>query len=225
MYLSKLTLRKDIGASELMQVFSDVYREHQMLWKLFTDDAEAKRSFLYRRIDGEGRLNYYLLSAHKPSDKKNIWRIDSKIYDPCLSKGQVLSFMVRINPVIKVKVTDGRYQRCDVVMHKKIQLGYGNMPRFERPSLQEIVQESCQEWFSKRATDNGFQLDAKNFSADGYQQHVSYPRKHQRIIFSSVESSGRLAVIDPQRFLVPVMNGLGKSRSFGCGLLLVKKVR
>ena len=156
MYFSKLTLRKDVGTSELMRMFGDVYREHQILWKLFTDDAEAKRDFLYRRIDGEGRLNYYLLSARKPSDKKNIWRIDSKIYDPCLSKGQVLSFMLRVNPVVKAKVADDKRQRCDVVMHKKIQQGYHGMSRSERPPLQEIVQESCRE--KKHRAENHYPL-------------------------------------------------------------------
>ena len=225
MYFSKLTLRKDVGASELMQVFGrDVYHEHQILWKLFADNTETKRDFLYRRIDGERGLNYYLLSARKAFDKHNVWKIESKVYDPCLQKGQVLSFMLRVNPVITVKSAEGKHQRCDVVMHKKTQLGYSNIPWFERPPLQKIVQESCQEWLSKRAPDKGFQLDVESFIADGYQQHVSYPRKHKRISFSSVELCGRLTVIDPQRFLVTVINGLGKSRSFGCGLLLVKRV-
>ena len=224
MYFSKLALRKTIGASELMQVFGDVYREHQILWKLFTSDVGLKRDFLYRRIDGEGGLNYYLLSARKAIDKRNIWRIESKVYDPCLREGQVLSFMLRVNPVVTVKSTDGKHQRCDVVMHKKTQLGYLNMPQSERPPLQEIVQESCREWLDKRAQNNGFQIDGNNFSADGYQQHVSYPRKHKRIVFSSIELNGRLTVVDPQRFLVTLLHGLGKSRSFGCGLLLVKRV-
>ena len=223
MYFSKLTLRKSVGASELMRVFSDVYREHQLLWKLFADDVEASRDFLYRRINASGRLNYYLLSARKASDARNIWRIESKVYDPCLSKGQVLSFMLRVNPVITTKVADGIHRCCDVVMHKKIQLGYQGLPRGERPPLQEVVQASCQEWLSKRARDNGFQLDA--FSADGYQQHVSYARKHQRVAFSSVELSGRLTVVDPQRLRAALLHGLGKSRAFGCGLLLVKRVR
>ena len=224
MYFSKLTLRKTVGTSELMHVFSDVYREHQLLWKLFADDAEASRDFLYRRIAAQGRLNYYLMSARRASDERNIWIIESKGYDPRLSKGQVLSFMLRVNPVIAVKVGDGRHHRCDVVMHKKFQLGYQSMPRGERPPLQEIVRESCQEWLSNRARDNGFQLDAESFSADGYQQHVSYARKRQRVAFSSVELSGRLTVVDPQRFRTTLLHGLGKSRAFGCGLLLVKRV-
>ena len=224
MYLSKITLRKDVSASELMQVFGDIYREHQILWKLFTDDAGPKRDFLYRRTDGEGRLNYYLLSAREAIDKRNIWKIESEVYDPRLKAGQMLSFMLRVNPVIATKDPDGKHHRCDVVMHKKKQLDYRGLPWLERAPLQEIIQESCWEWFSNRAQDNGFQAEANNFSADGYQQHVSYARKHKRIAFSSVELKGRLTVIDPERFLVTLLHGLGKSRAFGCGLLLVKSV-
>ena len=42
------------------------------------------------------------------------------------------------------------------------------------------------------------------------------------IQFSSVDYSGVLVVNDPERFLQRLAVGFGKSRAFGCGMMMIK---
>lgn len=44
----------------------------------------------------------------------------------------------------------------------------------------------------------------------------------QLIQFSSVDYTGMLTVTDPGLFLQRLSQGYGKSRAFGCGLMLIK---
>jgi CRISPR-associated protein Cas6/Cse3/CasE subtype I-E len=56
---------------------------------------------------------------------------------------------------------------------------------------------------------------------DGYQQHSE---KAGRLRFSTVDFSGELTVIDPTAFALALRDGLGHSKAFGCGLMLVRRL-
>ena len=47
-------------------------------------------------------------------------------------------------------------------------------------------------------------------------------KSRQMIQFSSVDYSGVLVVNEPTLFLQRLIQGYGKSRAFGCGLMLIK---
>ena len=227
MYLSRMTFNLMADYQQLARTLAqDGYREHQALWQLFDSDAEASRDFLYRRVNEGGRVKYYILSERIPIDTTGIWLIDSpKNYEPKITEGQRLYFTLRVNPVVTVSDADGKKKRHDVVMHEKIRMGFKALSQHERPALQDIVQTSCLQWLLKRAELNGFHVSPEQVLVDGYQRHESLAKKQRQAVkYSTVDFQGVLTVGDPERFKKVLFQGLGKSKAFGCGLLLVRRL-
>ena len=225
MYLSRISLRAGVSERELVKVFCyDIYREHQALWRFFSDGRDAKRDFLYRQVFEHGRFKYYLLSERKPQVDTDVWCVETKEYTPILQRGQRLAFSLRANPVICVKDAQGKRKICDVVMHKKTLIEYKSLPYGERPPLPSLVQESCVQWLEERAIKHGFMLASDTVRADGYREHVSSVLRGKAIRFRSVDFEGMLTVTDPRLFEQVLTKGIGKSKSFGCGLFLIKRI-
>lgn len=212
-------LRPHIAVGKVVFQLRDAYREHQMLWKIFESDPDARRDFLYRREIRQGRPVYYILSQRKPVDDAGIWQIDPpKPFHPKLRTGQRLAFMLRVNPVI---VRDGK--RHDIVMDFKKRKNWQGLPPDQRPPMDALIREAGIEWLQKRAEKSGFAFDARALRVDGYLQHVAY-RGATRMRFSTLDYTGVLEVKDPDLFMSTVQRGLGKSKAFGCGLFLLKRV-
>ena len=213
MYLSRVILNRQVNKYKLAKAFQNSYYEHQMIWKLFDNDPDAKRDFLYRQNTEHGQIKYYILSKRIPKDKENIWFIETKTYDPKLFKEQRLFFILKANPVVMLKTSNGKRQRHDIVMHAK-------KLNSRQSSFQELIQGSCTKWLEKRSSQYGFTLKAVH--VHGYRQHV-ISSKGRKISYSTVDFKGDLIVNDPLSFKNALFSGIGKSRSFGCGLLMVKK--
>ena len=225
MYFSRITLNPDTDHRQLASVLcEDSYREHQVLWRLFDGHPDARRDFLYRQIIEHGLMKYYVLSQRIPVDNTGLWHVDTpKVYNPQISNGQQLFFMLRANPVVTTTATSGKQQRHDVVMQEKQRIGYRRIPAAARPSLQQLVQQSGIRWLSERMARNGFSLEPGQVSAEGYQQHrFRIKRQKPYIRYSTVDFQGLLTVTNTDRFRGALFSGIGKSKAFGCGLLLIK---
>ncbi len=61
------------------------------------------------------------------------------------------------------------------------------------------------------------------FQAEGYQWHA-LPRKGKNAGFSSVDFEGEIEVVDAKSFSKVLFNGVGPAKSFGCGLMVVRRV-
>lgn len=224
MYFSRIILNPEVNNQNLIQEFRrNVYKEHQMLWRFFDADPKAKRDFLYRQIIENSHIKYYLLSKSNPKYNGNIWNIKTKKYSPNLKKNQKLSFMLRANPVVTISDSDKKKKRHDIVMHTKIRLNYKNLSHKNRPSLQNILQESGTKWIRERANKNGFSVNS-NLLIHSYQKYVGQASKGQRVEFRSIDFDGHITIIDPDLFKTLLFKGIGKSKSFGCGLFLIKKI-
>lgn len=226
MYFTRISFNPMMDPQNLAQTLcQDVYREHQALWALFDSDPEAHRDFLYRQVVEHGRVKYYVVSQRVPVDASGIWSMDPpKLYAPQLRTGDRLSFSLRANPVATVTSPDGKRQRHDVVMHEKKQIGFDQLPLQERPPMQQLIQTSCVRWLQAREAANGFELMPPHVSVEAYRQHYSHSkRSRQPVRFSSVDFQGILTVKDVDLFQQALFQGLGKSKAFGCGLLLVRR--
>lgn len=224
MYFSRIAFNPDADQEQLAgALVDDRYREHQALWRLFGGDPGAARDFLYRQVIEHGRIRYYVLSARLPVDHTGLWRIDPpKVYDPHFATGQQLFFMLRVNPVVTI-TTLGKRRRHDVVMQEKRRIGYQRMPAAARPPLQQLVQQSGTRWLGARMKRNGFSFEPGQVIAEGYQQHQCRIKRQKPFIrYSTVDFQGLLTVADPDRFRGALFAGIGKSKAFGCGLLLIK---
>ncbi len=77
------------------------------------------------------------------------------------------------------------------------------------------------EWLARQGEQNGFTL--RETSVDAYrQQQIRRGKDRQMIQFSSVDYTGVLVLNDPVLFLRRLAQGYGKSRAFGCGMMMIK---
>lgn len=226
-YFSRITFdTRHTDAARLAETFCDnAYREHQELWRLFELDPDADRDFLYRRELLPDALQYFVVSQREPVVPNNSWRIETKPYHPKLTSGQKLAFQIRVNPVVTKKNTDGKSRRHDVVMDRKMEIGYQELAGTERPPMAEIIQQTAEGWLQKRAENHGFTVEPKAIRAEAYQQQLASKKGGKTPIrYSTLDITGVLTVADTQLFNSSLLYGLGPAKAFGCGLLLVRQI-
>ncbi|MBF0169345.1 MAG: type I-E CRISPR-associated protein Cas6/Cse3/CasE [Alphaproteobacteria bacterium] len=220
MHISRLSLKRDPSSlgklSALLRGGLDAGRSHRLLWALFRDGADMSRPFLFRSGDGnpvDG--DFMTVSPVPPKDETDLWRIETKPFDPHIAKGQTLAFKLRLNPIVESKG-----KRYDVVAKIKRELG----PSGERAfSNDEIWEMAAKRWLEPRAERLG--VSFKGLRADAYQLHrFDYEKKgvESKVSFASLDVSGLLKVEEPEALKAALMSGVGKARAWGCGLLLVK---
>jgi len=225
MYFSKLEPAPDGGIKAKMwlgQRVANPYRLHQLLFKFFPEsDEEKKRPYLYREVREKRRFpKIYLLSEEKP-EALPAWRMATKPYQPQVKTGDHLIFSLRANPVVC------QYgKRHDVVMAQIHPLKSAGKP-YDR---QRIVREAGLAWLRKQAERCGFQFQDDAVRVGGYRQNKLFRSAKKEsdlarrpIQFASLEFDGALTVTDPVEFLKALQKGIGRSKGFGCGLLLVKR--
>lgn len=224
MIMSRITLSQEIRPRDITRLVpSSGYKDHALLWKFFSDDPHRKRDFLFRKDITQGRPMYYVVSEREPMRNADEWIIESKPYSPLLREGERYSFSLRVNPVRSRRNSDGKQERHDVIMEARKKLVEGGVPRNEFPPLAEIVQSECSAWLNSRALRLGF--EPLFIRADGYQQHRYYKRDAKKeIAISTVELSGFLEILEAQTFNETLFNGIGHSKGFGCGLLLIRRM-
>jgi len=242
MYFSLITPTTGAEREAAMQWAQSPYDDHQWLWQFLAAAPGTARDFLFRRRDGEGSMpGFYVVSARKPQSFSDAWQVESRDYDPQLQVGQHLAFELRANPVLTHKV-NRKSRRDDVVMQEKKRLlderglsRWADWPDMDetKPALYELVQDRCLDWLERRAERAGFHVltrelhdDAgvrtvKAVRADGYAQ-VRAERKDIR--FSTVDFTGELEIINVTAFRKTLLEGIGHAKSFGCGLLLVRRI-
>lgn len=220
MFFSRITLNPSVNRADYASMAcNNTYREHQVLWRLFNNNPDAERDFIYRYEPIRNTPAYYIVSKRKPVDSSGLWNIQIKNYSPIIKVGQCFSFILRVNPV-KTK----RGKRHDIVMHEKYNMDYKNLDKSVRLSQQELIEKVGYEWLDSRALDSGFSIDDTAVRIDGYQPHISGRKKGKKEIrYSTMDFQGTLEVVNIEAFEKTLMKGIGKAKSFGCGLLLIRK--
>jgi len=97
-------------------------------------------------------------------------------------------------------------------------------------SLKSATDQALEEWLIKKGNNHGFQLcrderQQYKLQNTGYCWHslVKKTGKRKKTGFSSVDFSGEVEVTDVDTFLTALFTGIGRSKAFGCGLMLVKR--
>lgn len=227
MYFSLVTPAAGRERAAAHEWAADAYEQHQWLWRFLPAPPGSPREFLFRCRDVEGLPRFYLVSRHQPQSPTMNWEVRSKPYEPLLEAGEWLSFELRANPVVTQRAPDGRAARHDVVMQAKTRLlrerglsRWSEWTDADRPAVAELVQREGAAWLLARAERLGVSLDADTLRADGYEQHRG---KGGTLRLSTVDFTGRLRVDDPERLQQALWRGVGHSKAFGCGLLLVRR--
>lgn len=192
---------------------------HRLVWTLFPSEPEdrVERSFLYRAID---ERSFLVLSGTLPRDDHALWHIgDPKSYEPEPRTGEHYGFILRANPVMAVRTQSRQSIRVDAVMHAKRAAKHAGQ-HWGR----EEEEAAALNWLWKREAAIGVAFDREACHAREYRQHRIAVKKHTKPIrFSSVDYEGLLTVTDPERFTAALVNGIGKARAFGCGLMLIRR--
>lgn len=225
MFFSKMTLNREaVISGRFRDLVTGPYQVHEVIWDLFADHPDRKRDFLYRaELTGKDSV-VYLLSSREPVYEGNVWDINSKPFHPVLQDGDLLSFRVRVNPVVTKTEPDPERKRIrhrhDVIMDAKRRLKEENSSFF----MADLVQQEGVRWFSKRGETGGFSLLKNRVIAGGYRTlKFSQGRKKNIISISVVDFDGILQVTDSAVFLQTLCNGIGPAKGFGCGMMMVKR--
>lgn len=191
------------------------YRDHALMWKLFPGD-DVPRDFLFRRLEDE--RSYYVVSARSPQPDSGLFQVQSKPYMPKLEKGDWLRFELRANPTVSLRQEGGRSQRHDVLMNAK-----RGVPAEQKDRLASVVEAAGNDWLLKRGESLGLIIRDGSLLQNGYRQH-RLKRKGNSIHYSSLDYQGIAQVADPVSLNKALLEGVGHSKGFGCGLLLVKRI-
>jgi CRISPR system Cascade subunit CasE len=224
LFLSRARLRRDapvVALAELLVPSDPAHRvgaSHKLVWALFADGADRQRDFLWRE---EKPGHFMVLSTRPPEDPHGLFDLDFKPFTPVLSAGDRLGFTLRANPVVARPETRGeRGKRHDVVMN-----ALRDVPKSERAaSRPEAVLTAGRGWLARQGEAHGF-ASIGDADVDGYDR-LRIPRPAGKpAVFGVLDISGALEVQDPARFLNRLAQGFGRARAFGCGLMLVRRVR
>jgi CRISPR system Cascade subunit CasE len=115
-------------------------------------------------------------------------------------------------------------KRHDVVMDAKQRLRWKELHPEERPALNTLAYEAGTTWLASRAETHGFNIAPATLLVDGYRTHTVHRRRRTPICLSTLDFTGVLTVVDPEKFLSTLYGGIGPAKGFGCGLLLVKRI-
>lgn len=233
-HLSRVRLRQDVPAAALAPVLlpededARVDHAHRLLWTLFADGPDRRRDFLWREV-GErglapGRSAFFVLSPRRPSDHHDLFKVETKPFEPRFAAGDRLAFSLRANPVVTRKnPKSGRPQRHDVVMdHLRA------VPSGERGQRRiAAMTEAGAVWLRAQGKRYGFRLVSdRELRVDGYDQ-LRLRRGRGRgspVTLSRLDLDGVIEVVESESFLAALLRGFGKGKAFGCGLMLIRRV-
>ncbi|MDA3939066.1 MAG: type I-E CRISPR-associated protein Cas6/Cse3/CasE [Spirochaetia bacterium] len=224
MYISRVTLKRGHELFNLLKQKSgsDGYMAHQILWDLFPNDGNKKRDFLFHKDEKGGIPQFLLVSETKPVETGGV-SVISKSYYPQLVKGLKLAFSLVANPVVSRKVEGKKHSvKHDVWMDAKKQAkeNGGNAV-----SIVQTCENASKLWLIRQGERCGFSLKETDVLIDGYIQNRFYKgRKVKPIQYSSIHYEGLLTVTDTKAFIKMLHSGIGRSKAFGCGLLLVRRI-
>jgi len=196
MYLSKIMVS---GAA-----CRNPYEIHRALWKLFPEDAEASRDFLFRvRQSDRSRAEILMQSMREPEISSKATQILAcREYPLSLKAGQRLRFLLVANPIKTISDelgrtnADGDLKKCRVpLVREDDQRGWIERKLLNAASLESIT------------IDPAFPLRFRKGKEDraGKIQPASF--------------QGILKVEEPVSMMELIRNGIGPAKAFGCGLL------
>lgn len=223
-FLSRVALRRDASVQAIARLLvpqgegQQHGAAHHLLWALFGDGADRTRDFLWRQTEPG---HFMVLSVREPMDHHGLFDIESREFAPRLKKESPLRFLLRANATVDRKVPGRtRSQRHDIVMdalHK--------IPSGERAAARDsVVPAAMEAWLARQGERTGFELEAGALSIDSCDV-MRIPRRQGqgKATFGVVDVTGVLRVTDPALFTPALLQGFGRARAFGCGLMLIRR--
>jgi len=94
-------------------------------------------------------------------------------------------------------------------------------------AIKAHIDKALENWWKRQGKRCGFELidddiGLSKLQNSAYQWH-GLPEKGKRAGFSSVDFTGELKITDIEKFKQTLFNGIGRSKAFGCGLLMIRR--
>lgn len=220
MFLSRLVLRQSPDVAALGQILNPDHdgrrmdAHHRLIWAAFAGDPEARRDFMWREM-GQGA--FLVLSARAPESGALFEPPEVSAFAPDLRAGDRLAFVLRANAARTVTEADGKKRHRDVVME-----ALHGLPAGERAEVRmDLAQEAGTAWLAGQGARAGFAVRRADVTAYRVVEPPGQGRRRPR--FGVLDLEGVIAVTDPALFLPKLVQGFGRAKAFGCGLMLIRR--
>jgi CRISPR system Cascade subunit CasE len=225
LYLSRLSLRRDVSTKALLPLFLGKDGEitplagKSLMWAAFGGEDGAERDFLWREA---GHGVFYALSARVPEVGAMLFNIDAKPFEPEFAAGDRVGFTIRVNPVVRKKNArnpEGHSSKHDVMMNSIYEV-----PSAKRSEVrEEHGRDAVVDWFKRVGSPNGFRIETANLAVVGTRPYTIEKREHD-VRFTAVDVDGALTITDPETFTGMLARGIGSAKAYGCGLMMVRRL-
>lgn len=199
MFLSRFEIPWDLARNP--------YHFHQRLWRLFPDDDQRQRTFLFRIEQHRAGLPFrgLLQSRRAPSQAERISLLGTREFSPQPQLGQRLAFVLTANPIKTI-----------VDAEKSAKPG----KQSEKCRVPLIKEEEQKAWLGRKFG------GAASVEAVTVQPNppLYFRKGHRGGKLAPVSFEGVLQVADPRLLVELLANGVGPAKAFGCGLMLVRRI-
>lgn len=244
LYFSRLRLKHDPANNALKALIDPPDKDrrmdahHRLLWSAFSDGPGRERDFLWR---AEPRGQFFTLSHREPQSHGLFEAPEIKIFEPVLKAGDKLAFLLRANAVTQLPKNPNDRSPSGRVRSRKVDVAMNLLkdvpPRRAKPGRNEkseraekrhdIAAGAAKDWLRKKGEACGFALADGRFMLDDYSTiSLSRPQGSRRAEprFGIFDMKGELQVTDPEAFVEQIANGFGRAKSYGCGLMMIRRV-
>lgn len=192
----------------------DDYRIHKEVGRVFKEE-NSQFPALYR-VRQDDELALYTLSNRLPGEHDIFVDARTREFNPTLVAGEKLLFDVVVNATV-----DRMGKRHDVILDEKKARNQRGEPSGQTIG---IAQMALGRWMKTREREWGISVDPTELMVHSYEtKAVQKPGKKDAIRISMSRVSGALVVKDPEACAAMLYKGIGRSKSFGCGLVLVRR--
>lgn len=181
---------------------SGVYAAHQQVYLACATLINPDQRVLWRRTGDEA-----IALVQTPSSE-----LSCKPYQPQPVAGQKVRFSLTANITANERSAVGRGKRIDPVLR-----ALSNKGGLKRD---EVVWAQALEWLESKGNAHGFRvlsLDKAEYES------LEFKRKETFVRIGVVDYAGHLEIIDAEKFLDAMKNGIGHGKAWGCGLLLCSR--
>lgn len=210
MYLSRVLL--DIRRRSTMTAMAKPSVFHGAIESSFQPYSQDR---LLWRLDELRGQNYLLLLSRSEPDLSGLAKqfgqegenaFQTKDYEALLQRVMPRDswhFRLAANPTRSIKNMPDEQGRGSVVAH--------------------VTRQQQREWLLARAEKYGFALSPDNFDVvrSEWKEFRKHEGQHHAVSFKMALYEGVLTIVDQELFRAALVNGIGRSKAYGCGLLTI----
>jgi len=178
----------------------------RVLWRV---DKVASSMYILIQSSTKPDFTHIVEQYGWPSSEQKWVTLDMDRFLSSIKKGQKWRFRLRANPVHSVKSSDddsrGRvYAHVTIEQQKKWLMSRVQKCGFSIVNLDDSDEEAC--------------IEIKHTDI------IRFKRQNAQLTISAVTFEGILVIEDENKFISTIVNGIGRAKAYGCGLLTIARI-